>query len=232
MIVYLEIPFGAGPVSNAVFQMFRSKLGADAVGWVGRNIRLADLASGTGLKGYRILGVPAPLATVESLADVSLWTVLVPNPLLRMAARWACAETDPDDTLHPLSHTFSLKEAIEIGHTAALGMSEVVARHLQLSMAPATVDGIVSGLETRPVLIGFGQHPVAYASALDEALGLEPGTLDHRVFVQPPAGVRQNELRNALQRTPARDLRLVEALYALRDDTKVARLGSAARKAA
>ncbi|WP_420393491.1 hypothetical protein [Acuticoccus sp.] len=218
MIVYIEIPFGAGRLA---FRAFRDALGEERVGWLGQTATMADLAAPDAPSRYAVVGGRAALADLASLPGARLFATMVSDPVSRTTVAWAAWRRDARHPLHWLPHTFDLREAFEGAVEEAQPITGAMASHLRPPGASATIDGIVAGLRAMPFLIGFPDHPQAFARMLERRLDLQRSALDVDAFRENGRVPKNAEVAAVITAATVRDRALLARLREARGSAKV-----------
>jgi hypothetical protein len=209
LIVFIHLPRGVG---HRAFAAFRKALGEEAVGWLGRSVTAEDMGPALAERGLRVLGGPIRLKAADALDGVSLFTTVIDDPRLRTLRAWRNAQDDPDDPHHAMAHTLSLPELIEEKHPLVAPFANALTRHFTPPGHRVTAANAFAAMKARPFLVGDAAQPKAYAEALAAELGLAPDALDHRVFNGLGGKIPPGEVKAALARHHAMDLRLVDRI--------------------
>lgn len=195
----------------------RKALGS-GVGWVGRDVRLAEVRAGQLNAPRRLLGGTIRLAATLALTDVSLRAIVLPDPITWTIRQWAAVEADPEHPDHAVPHTFTLREVLEENHPFRATITNPATRLLALPDRPATAPQVMETLRELAFLIGHVDHPAAFAAALGEALGVAPDAVPAAAFSLRRRAVPTAEMRRLLMEANHEDYRLIAAVRALAAD--------------
>lgn len=237
LLVYLQIPGSTtGP-----YRAFREALGPEAVGWVGRNISLEDLANAEAMAGFKIVGGRFPLARFLTLPKVTAVTAMVNGPVGRALAQWNEAVGEFSHPHHDATQTFMQRELFEENHPFAQSMSNVATRFFMPDEeTPPSAKKALEAIKGRRCIIAEPPHTRPFCNVLSRLLDLPPGSIDEAGFRAPP--VREparGELLRLIRAANEEDIALLKGLRELIDGprpvvrTKAPRGGGkGARKAA
>ncbi len=181
MIVYIEIPFSAG---RGAFQAFTTALGADRVGWQGRNATLKDLKAPGAAQKYAVVGGRFSLNDALQMKGVTGYATVAGDPILRMMNTWNAWERQARHPRHWLPHTFNLREALDERILPVMELTEAMMRQLRKAGVGTEIDRIVADLAALPVTIGFGEHAEAFAETIAQQLGLGEDDLNPAAFAE------------------------------------------------
>ncbi|MEM8855603.1 MAG: hypothetical protein AAGD34_18005 [Pseudomonadota bacterium] len=230
MIVFIQVPFSGG--INA-YGAFCELVGRSKVGWVGRNLSLADVRAGLDSDRYSVVGGPIPLADAVALGPISLLTTVLSDPVSRAVAVWDHMEADAAHPFHAEAHTFSIREAFEDNLACAGPISNAAVRFLTVPGAPETVEGLVDALMDYPLLVGFAEHRAAYARALERAMEVPRKSIDQSAFKAAARGHPRGAMHTILTQANQREIALITELRQRHPNEKVlTTLKLAPRKAA
>lgn len=218
MIVFLEIPHAAG---LGAFESFRGALGETRVGWLDRTATFDDLKAPETAERYAVVGGRMTLADAVALSGVALFATVVGDPVLRVLANWSSWDKNPEHEQHWIPHTLNLREAIIEEVAEVVAMTDVMMRHLRPPRTGPGVEAIVAELAKLPILFGFGEHPNAFARAMERRLGLERGTIDHDGFRETARIPKNRELHQAVMGATAADQALADRLKKALGERKV-----------
>ncbi|RAI01035.1 hypothetical protein DLJ53_17600 [Acuticoccus sediminis] len=181
MIVFIEIPFSAG---RGAFQAFTKALGAQRVGWLGRNATLEDLTSAGAADKYALVGGRFTLDDALKMQGVTRFATVAGDPILRMISTWNAWERQHRHPDHWVPHTFSLREALDERVLPVMVSTEAMMRSLRKKGVGTEIDRIMADLTALPVTVGFGDQPEAFAETIAEQLGLGPDDLNPNAFAE------------------------------------------------
>ncbi|WP_075221659.1 hypothetical protein [Acuticoccus yangtzensis] len=181
MIVFIEIPFSAG---RGAFQAFTKALGANAVGWLGRNATLDDLKADDAPNKYRLVGGRFTLADALEMKGVTAYSAVAGDPVLRMMATWQAWERQARHPQHWVPHTFNLREALDERIHPVMVATEAMMRGLRQRGVGTEMDRIMADLTALPVTIGFGEHADAFTEAMAQRLGIDTSELNPAAFAE------------------------------------------------
>ncbi|MBJ3777555.1 hypothetical protein [Acuticoccus mangrovi] len=220
MIVFLQIPFGAG---MGAYETLRAALGAEHVGWVGRNVSIDALRKGLPGRQYKVLGGAITMAHLEALEGISLFTVVTSDPVARTLGQWVSVEQNSEHPQHVVSQTLFLREVLELNHPFTGLLTNALTRFLTPSRKPPTVGFATSVLSEYPFLVGDAANPEPYAEALATELGLAPDALDADAFRARNRGQPNEEMRKLLEKANLEDIRVIKEIARRRGDQPVLR---------
>ncbi|XWN33115.1 MAG: hypothetical protein ROR55_08615 [Devosia sp.] len=206
MIVFIQVPFSGGV--NA-YGAFSSVVGRNKVGWVGRNLSLADVRAGIDPDRFSVVGGPLPLVDAMRLGPITLLTTVLSDPVSRALAVWDHMEANAAHPFHAEAHTFSIREAIEDNLACAGPISNAAIRFLIPPNAPETVEGIVDALMAFPLLVGFADHRAIYTRALERALGVPRKSIDHSAFKAASRSHPRGAMHQVITEANQRDIALM-----------------------
>jgi hypothetical protein len=198
-----------------LYEALRSALG-DELGWLGRNVTLADIRHGLPNGRPRILGGQVKFSSLPAVRDVSRFAFLLSNPISRCHGMWRHAHASPSHPHHAIAQTLSLGEIIEERHPFREDLVNLQSRFLTAARQPAGAPSALRTVMTHPFLVGEAQHSSAFADALARELGIAASTLDPAAFAEANRDMPQGDLRERLRRVNEHDLALIGAVRGMR----------------
>ena len=217
MLVFIQIP----KCSTRPYDAFRRALGEDAVGWVGRNITVADLSVRERLAGFKVVGGPITLAQAVGVGEVRGFATVLSDPIARIMSQWASAMAEPEHYYHDAAHTFMLREIFEEKHPFARALSNIATHFLTApAVATPTARAALAALATRRFVIGEAAQPKPFVGAIARMLDVPVASLDESAFHAPPAEKPRGELMRLLRAANKEDYALIEGLQKYRMGTR------------
>ncbi|MEM6761992.1 MAG: hypothetical protein AAF615_03860 [Pseudomonadota bacterium] len=212
MIVYLVIPTSA----SRPYDAFCRALGAENVGWVGRNVTRDELVAGVPDRSYRVLGGTMSMVKARRLPNVDLFTTIIPDPMVRTMAQWNAAVREPAHVHHADVHTFLPNEVFEENRPFASALSNAATNILAPAGRQKSADAVVARIKKGPFLVGFSDHAVAYQAALAKYLGVEGSSFGPGAFEARRAEIPRGPVQRALREANVEDISLIQQLRRLR----------------
>ena len=217
MLVFIQIP----KCSTRPYDAFRRALGEDAVGWVGRNITVADLSVREHLAGFKVVGGPITLAQAVNVGEVRGFATVLGDPVARVMSQWASAMAEPEHHYHDAAHTFMLREIFEEQHPFSRALSNIATHFLTApATATPTARTALAALAARRFVIGEAAQPKPFVGAIARMLDVPVASLDESAFHAPPAERPRGELMRLLRTANKEDYALIEGLQKYRMGTR------------
>lgn len=164
-------------------------LGADAVGWLGRNVTAREIRDGLKGKSFSILCGPIDIGAAFALDHVDLVATMLPaTPHLTPLAEWNHVRQNAKHRHHAIAHTLFLDEVIGEGHPLGRQITNIATRHLTPRDQKPSAERALATIERLPFLAGVSSDRKAFAEALAGALDLPAGALEPGLFTvaSPP----------------------------------------------
>ncbi len=219
LLVFLQIPRS----TTSPYKAFRDALGDEAVGWVGRNLKEADLDDPELLASFKVVGGRIPLSRAVTFEKATTFATIVNDPVARSLGQWNDAIGDVNHPHHEATHTFMLRELFEEKHPFADAMANVATQFLlNAADADCTAEAALEAVRSHRCVIGEASNPKAFAIMVARRLGLEPGTLNEASFRAPPhhPQAARGELLRLIREANAQDIALIEGLRGMMEEKR------------
>lgn len=177
MIVFQTV-FGS---VDLPYEPFMRALGADAVGWLDRNITVDDLKPGIA-KRFKVIGGPLPLDKVLALPGVRFCAMVLDDPATRTMRQWSPAVTYEDHLFHGTAHAFMPREVLEENLPFSKVLRDATTRLLSPKGGEPSVAAALKRIKGGPFLIGDPENLAPFIQRLAKLLGVAPEDFGPRPF--------------------------------------------------
>lgn len=208
VILFIKLPWTG---HAKAFELLRTALGEEAVGWVGKTVGRGRLANGPEGLHHSLVGGTIDLAGID-LSGFSLVATVLPDPDTIPIAEYTAARYRPTHRHHAIANTLSLEEVLAERHPFSRDLVNVATRSLTVRGQPISADSVLKTLASRPSLVGLSAHAAEFAAALAGALGVPAATIPQEAFATPERPEPPVEVARALARYNAADRKLTRAV--------------------
>ncbi|WMS40862.1 hypothetical protein RDV64_12220 [Acuticoccus sp. MNP-M23] len=161
-----------GSVDNP-YEAFKRALGADAVGWLDRNLTVDDLKPGIA-KRFKVIGGPLPFDKVYALRGVRFFAMVLDDPGTRSMRQWSTAVNNEAHPHHALTHAFMPREVLEEDLPFAKTIRDATTRVLSPDGEEPSVEAAVARIKAGPFLIGDPENLRPFVEVLARVLEVKP----------------------------------------------------------
>jgi len=210
VILFVKLPRTG---HQRLFARLQEALGADAVGWLGRNVPARQIRHGLPSRSFALLGGAVSLGSLRSLDGVSLIATLLPATAEAIPlAEWSAARQNPKHPHHAIAHTLTFTEVLDEEHPFARQLTNAATRQLTPRGAAETAKAVLDAVDCMPFLAGLSSHREAFGAELAAALRLPAGRLAPDLFRSPPPPTVDRATLEAARRASVEDRLLIEAV--------------------